>query len=708
MTIDQHAHQLRHAARTDRGLLRSNNQDSVFAGERLLIIADGMGGHAAGDVASRLVVDAFVGLDELPAGTDMRRPLVAATRVGNAAIAETVAANPEFDGMGTTLTALLFDGPRVALAHVGDSRAYLYRNHVLHQISHDDTFVQSLVDEGRITSDEATHHPQRSLLLRALNGGHQDPVVSLRESSAGDRFLICSDGLSDYVSPEAIADALGGEDTDEVADTLIQLALVAGAPDNVTVIVADVVDTGALAPVGAAAADADPEATGPLLAIHQTQTMPRVPLPPIPEEPAAAPDFADDDLHGHEPNRPRRDGARPASSGRVAAPRRTHRRGLIVALAVAALLLAGGITGGYLWAGSRYFVGADNGAVVVFRGLDGSLLGWRFASVQENSCAAGAGAGANTANRCVPLQLDDLQQGARIQVRSGITVGNLDDARGVMDRLVFQLLPLCSPPPPPPGRSSAPPGGTSGVTEPSGNGAELPGPRASPSAATPSAATPSAAAPTSAAPTSSAPAASSRVVAPPGASARPTPSRAAPASNRPPAASPRPGPPQSRPAGSTRPAVPPVPPATPGAPAPARPGQRPQLTVTATVTTVITAGDTPVAGSSPAAGTGPIAFAAPASPGPATRTPVPAPARSAPAQSAPARSAPARSAPAPSAGRASAAQLPPTTITATLTRTVTPARTPSPSPTASATPTPTPGTTLTDSQEPGVTCRSVR
>ena len=204
------SHVLRYAARTDRGLLRANNQDSVFAGDRLLVIADGMGGHAAGDVASRLVVAAFVDLDELPLGSDMVRPLTDATREGNSAIAEMVDENPELDGMGTTLTALLFDGPVVALAHVGDSRAYLYRNGVLHQISHDDTFVQSLVDDGRITADEAAHHPQRSLLLRALNGTEMDPSITMRETSAGDRFLICSDGLSDVVSPEAIADALAG------------------------------------------------------------------------------------------------------------------------------------------------------------------------------------------------------------------------------------------------------------------------------------------------------------------------------------------------------------------------------------------------------------------------------------------------------------------------------------------------------------------
>lgn len=460
-------HQLRHAARTDRGLLRSNNQDSVFAGERLLIIADGMGGHAAGDVASRLVVAAFVPLDELPLGTNMRRPLIDATREGNAAIADMVAENPELEGMGTTLTALLFDGPKVALAHVGDSRAYLYRNGVLHQISHDDTFVQSLVDEGRITSDEAAHHPQRSLLLRALNGTVMDPSVTFREISAGDRFLLCSDGLSDYVAPESIADALASVDPDEVADTLIQLALVAGGPDNVTVIVADVMDTGvgdAIAGAPTVAINLDPEATGPMQPIHLTQKMPRVPLPPIPEEPGARPDYlaADednddeygDDEFGDDPDGPDHDGDTEGGAGDdeshpelAAAPRPRRRWRRWAAFTLALLVLAGvAISASLLWTNSRYFVGNSDGKIAVFRGVSGSVLGVRLASVQEDSCGPAPAAG------CVPLFVNELTQSARDQVNSGIPADGLPGARQVIERLRSQVLPVC-----PPTGSSTPP-----------------------------------------------------------------------------------------------------------------------------------------------------------------------------------------------------------------------------------------------------------
>ena len=481
-------HVMRYAARTDRGLLRANNQDSVFAGDRLLVIADGMGGHAAGDVASRLVVAAFVGLDELPQGSDMVRPLSDATRTGNAAIAETVEANPEFDGMGTTLTALLFDGPVVALAHVGDSRAYLFRNGVLHQISHDDTFVQSLVDDGRITADEATHHPQRSLLLRALNGTEMDPSITMRETSPGDRFLICSDGLSDVVSPESIADALGGPDPDSVADTLIQLALVGGGPDNVTVIVADVLETGGPAHHGIPGGGIDPEATGPMQPIHLTQKMPRVPLPPIPEDVAAKPEYVqahdptseldddsddngsdedgddhgddhgddddadaygsdhdgyDDDDSGGPATRVGEsdDGPGRSRNGRdldhrlISAP--PHRWGRRGAFALALLVLLGvGLGGSYLWASSKYYVGENGEQVAVFRGVNGSLLGLQFASVQENSCGSGGSA-------CKPLKVDDLVQAARAQVSAGIAVGTLTDARNVITRLTSQQLPPC-------------------------------------------------------------------------------------------------------------------------------------------------------------------------------------------------------------------------------------------------------------------------
>ncbi|MGH3563989.1 MAG: PP2C family protein-serine/threonine phosphatase, partial [Mycobacterium sp.] len=233
---------LQYAARSDRGLVRTNNEDSVYAGARLLALADGMGGHAAGEVASQLVIAALAHLDDDEPGGDLLSKLDTAVQEGNSAIAAHVDAQPELEGMGTTLTAILFAGDRLGLVHIGDSRGYLLRDGELTQITKDDTFVQTLVDDGRITKEEAHSHPQRSLIMRALTGHEVEPTLTMREARAGDRYLLCSDGLSDPVSDETIAEAQQIPDVSESAYRLIELALRGGGPDNVTVVVADVVD----------------------------------------------------------------------------------------------------------------------------------------------------------------------------------------------------------------------------------------------------------------------------------------------------------------------------------------------------------------------------------------------------------------------------------------------------------------------------------
>jgi PPM family protein phosphatase len=174
---------LRYAAKSDRGLVRQNNEDAVYAGPRLLALADGMGGHAAGEVASKAVIAAFAPLDDDDPGNDLLDQLHDAMMAGNAAISELVREDPEREGMGTTLTAVLFGGNKIGLAHVGDSRAYLLRDGIFSQITHDDTFVQSLIDEGRISAHEASHHPQRSLLLKALGGAVAHRAGSPRRGS---------------------------------------------------------------------------------------------------------------------------------------------------------------------------------------------------------------------------------------------------------------------------------------------------------------------------------------------------------------------------------------------------------------------------------------------------------------------------------------------------------------------------------------------
>src|SRR4051812_18935508 len=260
----------------------------MYAGPRLLAVADGMGGHAAGEVASRVAIETVAPLDEDLPGSDLISALRDAVETANGYLRDMVAADSALEGMGTTLTALLAAGQRLGLVHVGDSRAYLLRDDELHQITHDHTLVQSLVDEGRITAEEATTHPQRSWITRALDGrGEIELDLSVREAHAGDRYLLCTDGLSGVVSEETMLEALRVTDPQGACDRLVELALRAGGPDNITCIVADVVDDAAdNSPIvgGAAAGDGVPSTAGDTPAGRAAAIQPR----PAPERPDAA------------------------------------------------------------------------------------------------------------------------------------------------------------------------------------------------------------------------------------------------------------------------------------------------------------------------------------------------------------------------------------------------------------------------------------
>jgi PPM family protein phosphatase len=251
---------LRYSASSHRGYQRANNEDSVYAGPRLLALADGMGGHAAGEVASSLVIAELAPLDERDPGDDVLAELRDATVRANAAVRRHVDANPDLDGMGTTLTALLFAGDTLGLVHVGDSRAYLLREGSLQQITKDETMAQALIDEGRLDPDDARSHPGQALVMRALTGHELEPVLHMREVKAGDRYLLCSDGVSDVLSADALTGALLTEDPQRCAYGLLQLAMRAGTRDNVTSIVADVTerDLGYNVPIVGGAASLDP------------------------------------------------------------------------------------------------------------------------------------------------------------------------------------------------------------------------------------------------------------------------------------------------------------------------------------------------------------------------------------------------------------------------------------------------------------------
>jgi len=394
---------LRFAARSHTGLLREGNEDSVYAGPRVLAVADGMGGHAAGEVASAVAIAALAPLDEDTPSSDLLDVLRSSALAANDHLRDMVAGDPTLDGMGTTLTAFLFAGSRLGMLHIGDSRAYLLRDGVLSQITHDDTLVQTLVDEGRISEEEASTHPQRSLITRALDGREGvDFDLSVREARDGDRYLLCTDGLTGPVGRlETLQEALGLPDPQESCDRLVQLALRGGGPDNVTVIVADVVDSSGLRagpPVIAGAAAESPQQPPDGIAessAARARTAEGRDVPPAPRHPAPAP---------------------------VERSRRNRRRTALVSALVLALVLAGAGSA-YAYVRSQYFVGADADQVAIFRGVTGTVAGLSLHTVASRT----------------GLEVDQLDVLAQQQVERGIVAEDEPDARAIVDRLQAQV-----------------------------------------------------------------------------------------------------------------------------------------------------------------------------------------------------------------------------------------------------------------------------
>jgi serine/threonine protein phosphatase PrpC len=389
--------ELGYSARSHVGMVRKGNEDSGYAGPHLLVVADGMGGHAFGEVASAAAVNAMLVLPpEIgAAGFDPEAALRAAVSDAGDRLRRLVAERPELEGMGTTLIGLLQIDERVVIAHVGDSRAYLLRHGVLEQVTHDHTFVQSLVDEGRISQDEARTHPQRSLILQALDGRVDvEPDIIVRKPVVGDRYLLCSDGLSGVLSEATMREVLMVGTTDQAVDQLVDLALRGGAPDNVTCVVADVVeandpedtddtdDTGAPVLVGAAAES---------LALETATT---------PGHGGSPTDAADDGDDGRRP------------------------RGIRLLLPIVLLLVLVAVAGffGYRWTQTQYYVGAHAGQVAIYRGVPQHLIGHSLSSVVEPS----------------EMRLTDLPEFAQDQVNATIPAGSLGLAHQIIARLRLQ------------------------------------------------------------------------------------------------------------------------------------------------------------------------------------------------------------------------------------------------------------------------------
>ncbi|MFJ5530314.1 Stp1/IreP family PP2C-type Ser/Thr phosphatase [Streptomyces sp. NPDC093261] len=424
---------LRFAAGSHKGMIREGNEDSGYAGPRLLAIADGMGGQAAGEVASSEVISTIVALDDDIPGSDILTSLGSAVQRANDQLRAMVEEDPQLEGMGTTLTALLWTGQRLGLVHVGDSRAYLLRDGVLTQITQDHTWVQRLVDEGRITEEEATTHPQRSLLMRALGSGdHVEPDLSIREVRAGDRYLICSDGLSGVVSHQTMEETLASyQGPQETVQELIQLALRGGGPDNITVIVADVLDLD----------------TGDTLAGQLSDT------------PVVVGAVAENQHHLHDNGIMQTPAGRAAGLGRqvpgqggggefgppgsgdttgyvpgggfgdytdedFVKPRKGRRwlkRSFYTALVLG--VIGGGCYGAYQWTQTQYYVGANGEHVALYRGLSQDLAWVSLSKVQKDH---------------PEIELKYLPPYQQKQIRATIAEGGLTAAQSKISELSVQ------------------------------------------------------------------------------------------------------------------------------------------------------------------------------------------------------------------------------------------------------------------------------
>lgn len=403
----------RTAALSHVGKIRANNQDSGYAGEHLFIVADGMGGHAGGDVASALAIQAIATTDRAFGSVEeAEQTLSAALLEANQELAETVFEHPELTGMGTTVSGMIRVGDKVVIAHIGDSRIYRFRDGSLEQITKDHTFVQRLVDSGRITPEEAAVHPRRSVLMRVLGDVDINPEIDTMvvDTQPGDRWMLCSDGLSGYVTEDKVAEILAEQpDAAAAAQALVDESLDHGAPDNVTVVLVGVDDSLSSATsepvmVGAAGApltfEVDTSRRGvrlPALLLHPLMTS-----------------VAEDEHFEPESEEFLRE--------LIAEDRRRRIRRRITwsvgILLIVALLVTAAVAG-YRWTQSRYYVGVVDGNVAIFQGVQQGIGPIPLSSVYEKT----------------DIALDDLPPFSRQTVEATINADDLDEALSIVERL---------------------------------------------------------------------------------------------------------------------------------------------------------------------------------------------------------------------------------------------------------------------------------
>jgi PPM family protein phosphatase len=444
--------QLSYVAHSETGLIRKNNQDSGYASPHLLIVADGMGGAAAGDLASAVAIDTIRKIDSPTTDEDMLEVLAFAIHQANDKIAELVDSDLSLEGMGTTVTGAIFDGSNLGLAHIGDSRAYLFREGRLERLTHDHTWVQSLVDEGKISEAEAANHPHRSLLLKVLNGQPtNDPDLTIVQVVPGDRLMFCSDGVCGLIDDAVIEAALQLPDLNDVAERLISESLHQGGIDNITVIVADVVESGGgheVIVLGAASEHPNPA---------DSVSRARPAEEDDPEETLVT------NLADFEPT-PVADEERYTPQ----APYERRFRGPLIGLLVLLLVAAAGVGMAYAWTRTQYFVGADQDKVAIFQGLPEKLPGLSLSQVYEVQ----------------QLAVSELPPFYQEQVKANIDVPSLESARATVAELT-EAAKTCASPQPTASPRPRPPSGSKPSPAPSGKPGDKPSPTPSANATGP-------------------------------------------------------------------------------------------------------------------------------------------------------------------------------------------------------------------------------
>lgn len=401
------------AASSHVGKVRASNQDSGSVGNHLFVVADGMGGHAGGDVASAIAVKHLVGIDHaFDNADDAREELYRGILGAGAKLTQAVAEHPELTGMGTTVSAMVRVGLQMVIAHIGDSRIYRLRDGTLEQITADHTFVQRLVDTGRITAEEAAVHPRRSVLMRVLGDVDVDPEIDTHivDTAPGDRWLLCSDGLSGYVSEREMAEVLISiDDPREAVDKLILASLAEGAPDNVTLVIAHVeegFDLSAPAEpqvVGSASEPLTYE-TGP---VTRVQRLPALLLHPLRAQPIADEHFEPEEGYLEELIEEDR--------------QRLRRRRVVWSIGVVLVLaaIAWGVVASYQWTQTKYFVGADDGVVVIYQGVQQNVGPFSLSSTFEDT----------------GIVVDDLPLFIQDSVRDTVPANSVEEARDIVERL---------------------------------------------------------------------------------------------------------------------------------------------------------------------------------------------------------------------------------------------------------------------------------